>query len=674
MARVLVVDDERSIRWTLGQFLRGEGHEVVEVENAELAQKELHEKPFDVVVTDIILPRVTGVELLRMIQAVAPEVPVIMMTGEPTVESAQESLRAGAVDYLAKPIGKASIVKVVANALHIKTLNDAKSRLEAENRAYTERLEQLVTERTAALQAELTERRRVEQVLRYSEERYRGLVETAFGWVWELDAQGRYTFVSPQVRHILGYTPEELLGRTPFDLMDDLEARRVGDLFVGIAESKKPFSAMENTNRHKDGHLVVLETSGMPVLDPNGNLLGYRGMDRDITSAKRMEAQFLQAQKLEAVGQLAGGVAHDFNNIIAAMMMQLSLLRDLPSIDKETRELLDELIREARRGANVTRQLLMFSRRSVLEIHPVDLNDVIRGLLKMLTRLVGEHISLRQEAYPNLPWIDADVGMLEQVLMNLVVNARDSMPRGGQIAIRTSVAEFSETDAEARLERRPGQFICVEVSDTGCGMDAETMKRVFEPFFTTKQPGQGTGLGLATVHGIVAQHKGWIEVDSCPGNGSTFRFFLPPRPAPAAVAEETEQEPKVPRGTETILLVEDDMILRRRVAALLVTLGYRVYEAPSPKEVDQIWETHGTSIQLLLTDMVMPGGVTGLELAERLHTLKPSLKVILSSGYSPEIVRSGKPTRPGFLFLPKPYEAVLLATSIRHLLDQESPS
>lgn len=409
------------------------------------------------------------------------------------------------------------------------------------------------------------ERIRAEEALARSEERYRGLVETTFDWIWEVDAEGRYTYASPKVKDLLGYTPEEVLGRTPFDFMPEAEAQRVGDLFRTIAVKHESFSALENTNQHKDGHRVTLETSGVPVLDTNGILKGYRGMDRDITERKRLEAQLRQAQKLEAIGQLAGGVAHDFNNILAATMMHLGLLQMNTHLDEETRQTLNDLEAEARRAAALTRQLLMFSRRSVLAVKPLDINAVVANLLKMLNRLIGEHIDLRFDGKAGLPLVEADAGMLEQVLMNLVVNARDALPKGGRIVISTALAGFDATDLAANPERRPGQFLCLAVSDTGCGMDAAIVKHIFEPFFTTKEAGKGTGLGLATVHGIVAQHKGWVELESEPGNGATFRVFLPALTEAAEQVVPTRPVESLRRGRETILLVEDEAQVRQIV-------------------------------------------------------------------------------------------------------------
>lgn len=514
------------------------------------------------------------------------------------------------------------------------------------------------------------DRIRSEEALHRSEERYRSLVETTFDWIWEVDAQGHYTYASPRVRDLLGFAPEEVIGKTSFDFMPATEVQRVRSIFEQAAAKRQGFSALENLNRHKDGRLVVMETSAVPVLGPDGELVGYRGMDRDVTERKRLEAELRQAQKLEAIGQLAGGVAHDFNNILAAMMMHLGLLQMNTNLDEEMSTGLAELDAQARRAASLTRQLLMFSRRSVLTVKTLNLNEVVSELLKMLTRLIGEHIELRFEACADLPSLAADAGMLEQALMNLVVNARDAMPKGGRVTISTSVSKFEEHHREGNRDRRPGDFLCLSVADTGSGMDTETMKRIFEPFFTTKDVGKGTGLGLATVHGIAAQHKGWVEVESEQGRGSVFRVFLPALPATQKLESEQPKAEAVRGGRETILLAEDDEQVRRLISQSLRALGYRVLEARTGQEAVSLWQTHNAKVDLLLTDMVMPEGMTGLELAEKLQAAKPDLRIIISSGYSAEIVQAGVPTKAGVKYLPKPYETKVLAKMVRESLDQ----
>ena len=515
--------------------------------------------------------------------------------------------------------------------------------------------------------------RAAENQLRHSEQRFRHLVETTIDWIWEVDTSFRYTYASPKVLELLGYRPDEVIGRTPFDLMPPDEATRITSIFNHISAEKRAFSNVENTNLHKNGRHVVLETSGVPILDDQGNLLGFRGMDRDITERKRMESQLRQSQKLEAIGQLAGGVAHDFNNILAGILMQLGMLQMSASSDSEVGQSLKDMETEVRRAAALTRQLLMFSRRSVLNVKPMDLNEIVNDLLKMLRRLIGEDIKLIFDGCTGaFPAVNADAGMIEQVVMNLVVNARDAMTGGGRITITTSLKTLSEKDAASNPARQPGRFACLTVSDTGSGIAKETMERIFEPFFTTKDPGKGTGLGLATVHGIVAQHKGWVEVESESGKGATFHVFLPTLTEMAAMAQAPAVQTPLQRGRETVLLVEDEPHVRQNVGRTLRALGYQVYEAANGQQAVALWQQHAAEIDILLTDVVMPEGMTGLELAERLRAARSDLRVIISSGYSSEIVRAGGIKQAGIWYLPKPYEAKTLAETVRGCLDEKT--
>lgn len=508
-----------------------------------------------------------------------------------------------------------------------------------------------------------------EEALREREERFRQLVETSCDWIWETDRDMRYTYASPKVTELLGYAPYEVLGRTRFDFMPDEEAARMRSVCDEIASQGRPFAAVEHTSMHRSGREVVLESSGSPLYGPDGGVAGYRGMDRDVSERKRMEMQLRQAQKMEAVGLLAGGIAHDFNNILAAMMINLGLVQMGEGLDPEIRKALEEIDGDARRAADLTRQLLMFSRRSVLAVRPLDLNDVIANLLKMLGRLIGEQIELHFQPRTGLPSVSADAGMLEQVVMNLVVNARDSMPNGGSVAITTTQVELTEADLPGGPDRRCGRFVCLSVSDTGKGIEPAALKRIFEPFFTTKAPGTGTGLGLATLHGIVAQHQGWVEVESAVGGGSTFRIFLPALAEPAVAETETAATaPAVAGSGEVVLVVEDDRNVREMIVLSLKHLGYRVHSAATGQQCLALWESLGGVVDLLLTDMVMPEGMTGLELAGRLRGMNPGLRVILSSGYSAEMVATGAPAASGCHYLPKPYTMRTLAEVVHQCL------
>jgi PAS domain S-box-containing protein len=388
------------------------------------------------------------------------------------------------------------------------------------------------------------------------------------------------------------------------------------------------------------------------------------------------QEQLRQIQKMEAIGQLAGGVAHDFNNLLVVMRGNAELLSmDAEHLSADANESVDQIIAAADRAANLTRQLLAFSRKQVLQSQPLALNEVIANLTRMLTRIIGEHIQLQCHYGARLPYVQADPGMMEQVLVNLVVNARDAMPQGGQLHVATEKLNLTETYARVNPEARSGEFVCLTLRDTGSGIAPEHLPHIFEPFFTTKAAGKGTGLGLATVYGIIKQHQGWIEVSSNPGAGTLFKILLPAIPAPenAAIGSSAEDGPR--GGTERILLVEDDLPVRVTTRRMLETAGYRVWEANSGPEALRLWEAHLAEIDLLLTDMMMPDGMTGRQLAERLRANKPALKVIFMSGYSPDI--AGKDT--GFFrhhkshFIQKPCPSRILLETVRASLDEKDP-
>ena len=511
-------------------------------------------------------------------------------------------------------------------------------------------------------------RKRTDAELRASDERYRQIVQTANEGIWVTDEGDQITFANHRLAQMLGYTPEELIHRPARDFIDPSEYHDHEHRLQSGRNGQA--SQFERHLRHKDGRELWTWVSGSPLFDDNGRYRCAFAMFTDVTERRQLEMQLRQVQKLESIGQLAGGVAHDFNNILAAIMMHLSLLHQNPNLDEETAESLKELEVETKRAANLTRQLLMFSRRSVMQARIADLNELVQNLLKMLRRLLGENIAISFESKDQLPPIEADIGMVEQVLMNLAVNARDAMPRGGNLTIATSSVELDEEAVKHHSERRPGRFVTLTVTDTGVGMDETTLKRIFEPFFTTKDVGKGTGLGLPTAHGIVKQHHGWIEVRSQLDHGSTFVVYLPVKTAPVATREVQPLALPVVGGRGTLLLVEDEEIVRRPIAIYLRKLGYHVVEAANGNQAFNLWRTHRDKIDLLYTDMVMPEGVSGLELAEKLRGEKPQLKVIISSGYSTEISMQGVPANAGYIYLPKPSPSAVIASAVRDCLDK----
>ncbi|MDD5260813.1 MAG: ATP-binding protein [Methylacidiphilales bacterium] len=389
------------------------------------------------------------------------------------------------------------------------------------------------------------------------------------------------------------------------------------------------------------------------------------------TEGKRqeIEEQFRQSQKMEGIGQLAGGVAHDFNNILAVIEMQSALLKRSGSLSSEQAEFADEISITVKRAAALTRQLLLFSRREVFQPSDVDLNESVTSTAKMLNRILAENVRMQIKLSSEPMLVHADAGMMDQILLNLAVNARDAMPDGGQLVIETSGVEFDDFAVAQSPQARTGSFVCLNVSDSGCGIPREILPRIFEPFFTTKDVGKGTGLGLATVFGIVQQHQGWINVYSEVNHGTSFRVYLPQLPENGGAKSLQSALTITSGGHETILLVEDDPSLRVSVRKALSQLGYRILEAPTGVKALEVWKANHEEIRLLLTDLVMPDGMSGKNLAQSILLENPKLQVIYMSGYSAEVVGKDFPLKEGANFLTKPFEAQKLAQIVRERLD-----
>jgi PAS domain S-box-containing protein len=423
-----------------------------------------------------------------------------------------------------------------------------------------------------------------------------------------------------------------------------------------------------------EGNVIgVIDFLGREILALDEKMLEmFVGIGRQIGAfykRKQLEEQFRQAQKMEGIGQLAGGVAHDFNNILAVIQMQSDFLKGSEGLSADQSEVADEISTTVERAAALTRQLLLFSRREVFQPRDLDLSESVTNTAKMLRRVLGENVQMQLKLASQPLFVNADAGMMDQVLLNLSVNARDAMPNGGQLVIETSGVEFDEFAATQSAQARPGSFVCLSVSDSGCGIPPEIVPKIFEPFFTTKEVGKGTGLGLATVFGIAQQHQGWVAVYSEVGHGTTFRIYLP-RLARDATPKTAQSGLTQKRGgDETILLVEDDPSLRLSVRKSLSQLGYRILEAPTGVKALEVWKQNRADIRLLLTDLVMPDGMTGKDLAQRILGEKPDLKVIYMSGYSAEVVGKDFPLRDGHNFLTKPFQAAKLAKTVRDRLD-----
>lgn len=512
------------------------------------------------------------------------------------------------------------------------------------------------------------ERKRAEQELGRSEERYRDLVENAHDIIYSHDLQGNYTSVNRAGERITGYTHEECLSLNIADTIAPESLNKVRDLLAKKLAGEDG-TAYEIEILAKDGKRIAVEVNTKLILQ-DGAPVGVQGIARDVTDRKHLEEQLRQSQKMEAIGQLAGGVAHDFNNLLTAINGYSTLALQRLEDAQPVKSYLEEVKKAGDRAANLTRQLLAFGRKQILQPLPINLNDVVTDMNKMLRRLIGEDIVLTAKLDPALKNIQADPGQIEQVLVNLVVNARDAMPEGGTLTIETASLELDPEYAAKRVGAQPGKYVMLAVSDTGFGMTEETKGRIFDPFFTTKEKGKGTGLGLSTVYGIIKQSGGNIWVYSEPGKGTTFKVYLPESEVDAPSTAKRETEGPIPSGSETILLVEDEDVVRGLARKILEQAGYKVIEAAQGEKAVQLFSEAAREIDLLLTDVVMPG-ISGKDVANRVTRLRPDLKVLFMSGYTDEAIVHHGVLDSDVQFIQKPFSPASLAKKVREVLDRE---
>ncbi|HSE95743.1 MAG TPA: PAS domain S-box protein [Methylomirabilota bacterium] len=518
---------------------------------------------------------------------------------------------------------------------------------------------------------DLTEGQRADAALRESEARFRGAFDHSASGMALQGLDGRFVRVNRALRDMLGYEEQELLATTHQTLVHpdepEPESWYERDLLSGAIR----WYQREQRYLHKRGDVVWGLLSVSLVRGGDGRPAYFLVQVHDITERKRaeeLEAQLRQSQKIEAVGQLAAGVAHDFNNLLMVITGRSHILIHHLGADHPLRRHVDLIQTTALRAGALTQQLLAFSRKQVLAPRILDVNQVVEGMVPMLRRLIGEQIDLITVPAAGLGRVKADAGQLEQVILNLAVNARDAMPEGGRLTIETVNVELDERFVHDHRGARSGAHVALSVRDTGSGMDAATRARLFEPFFTTKTAGKGTGLGLATVYGIVKQSGGYIAVDSEPGKGATFTMFLPRVEASVETVEAAPESRELPRGTETVLLVEDEEAVRDLAREILVQSGYTVIGARHGGEALLIGDQHAGPIHVLVTDVVMPE-LGGRELANRLAARRPGLKVVYMSGYTDETLEHHGVLEPGMVFLRKPLTPDTLARKVREILD-----
>jgi PAS domain S-box-containing protein len=520
---------------------------------------------------------------------------------------------------------------------------------------------------------DITERKRSASALKQSEARFSLVFATspiAIG-IFTCE-EGKVQDVNDSFLNMLRYDRREVIGSTDRDM----------NLWVNLADREQMLSKLKHKLAVRDAQCKLRTQRGevrdaliaADTIELNGESCIVM-MIHDNTDRMNLEGQLRQVQKMEGIGQLAAGVAHDFNNILTIIQGHAAQLRGgAVGLPDKIGNSVEQVSMAADRAANLTRQLLTFCRKQAMLPEVMDLNATVTQVSKMLERILGEDIGLEVRGEKNLPTINADTAMLELCLINLASNARDAMPKGGQLRITTSTVNVTVEHVKRQPKAKLGKHVCLAVADTGHGMNPETLRRIFEPFFTTKEVGKGTGLGLATVYGIIEQHQGWIEVVSEVGRGSTFKIYLPIVEKPAAPAAAPERPVEIKSGNETILLVEDEEELRELAKLILEQYKYRVLEAGSGVQALKVWETHAKEIDLLLTDMVMPEGMTGRDLAERLQAERPDIKVLYSSGYSPDVVGGYFKLPENSFFLAKPYHPPKLAQAVRECLDHATPN
>jgi PAS domain S-box-containing protein len=517
---------------------------------------------------------------------------------------------------------------------------------------------------------DITQRKQTELALRESEVRLHRLasaIEQAAEDIMITDVKGNIEYVNPAFERITGYTWAEVVGQNSRLLKSGRQPPRFyQELWSTIASGKTWTGRF--VNRCKNGTLVEEDATISPIFAPQGGILGFVSVKRDITEQVKMEQHLRQAQKMEAIGQLAGGVAHDFNNLLQAIKGFTDLALEELETGHAAREFLGEVIKASNRATVLVRQLLAFSRRESIRPQRLQLNDLLGCLVKMISRVIGEHIELTLIPRHNLKTICADPGQMEQILMNLCVNARDAMPHGGRITIETANVSFDDTESATKPWARPGPFVGLFVTDTGIGMSPEVLEHLFEPFFTTKEVGKGTGLGLATIYGIVKQHEGLIHVESEPQRGSVFRIYLPAIEEPTETKTDSHSPvPALKSQGETILLAEDEAVVRELALRILEKAGYHVLVAHDGHQAIDLFHQHADRIDLALLDVVMPHK-SGRAVCEEIRALKPNLAVLFSSGYGRAHLGADFEPQEGTELIHKPFEPNELLAKVREVM------
>lgn len=669
--RILITDDNEDARLILRRTLESNGYQVQEAENGNQALEEARLNPPDMIISDILMPVMDGFMLCREVRLdkALQDIPFLFYSANYTDDQDEKlAFEMGADRFIRKPIDMSDFLSEVSSAMTSIQKKRIQPALpdpqdEAIFKLYSERLVNKLEDKMQALEQEIAIRKQKEEELRESEEKYRSLVESSNDQIFMLSPDGVYLESNDRVEQfglnkgsrIVGKRLEDVYGEDAGTHREKLEA-------VVASQSAHKFN-------HKltsvSGRTIEHEDTFYPILR-DGRLWAIGAICRDVTEQKHLESQLRQAQKMEAVGRLAGGVAHDFNNMLNIISGYTELALNKISPADIIREDLDEVLKAAARSAELTRQLLAFARRQAISPRVIDLNAVIESSKKMLHRLVGEDINLRFNPGEGLYAIKFDASQVDQILANLCINARDAITGVGDITIETENIVADENYCSFHLDFTPGEYVLLRFSDSGIGMDKIIQESIFEPFFTTKEVGKGTGLGLATVYGIVRQNNGFIYVYSEPARGTSFQIYIPRHQGPCAEDLKEPQEAPV-SGSETILVVEDEAQILSLCSIVLERLGYTVIGAGTPEKAISLCQTYEGKIHLLITDVIMPG-MNGKDLSDRIDAIKPGIKTLFMSGYTKEAITHRGVLNEGIIFIQKPFSIKTLASIVRKIL------
>lgn len=673
---ILVVDDDPTNLAVIRDCLVEFDYTILVAEDGESAvQRADYARP-DLILLDIMMPGIDGFETCRRLKAseTTQEIPVLFMTALAETGYKVKGLESGAVDYITKPFQREELLARIAVHLHNKALTeklkDAKELLEIRVHERTAELAQTIK----ALHEEILEHKRTEEELRKSEGHLRTLVQTIPDLVWLKDKHGAFLLCNPGVERLLGAEKKDIIGKTDYNFIN----QELADFF--IERDQKAILKGESTRTEEwvvfanDGHRALLETIKTPMHDATGNLIGVLGIGRDITERKRsveenfkLQAQLQQAQKMEAVGQLAGGVAHDFNNMLSVILGHAEIAMNRMDPSQPQFSDLEQIHKAAQRSANITRQLLTFARKQAITPRVIDLNETVEGMLKMLRRIIGEDIHFVWKPGYGLWPVNVDASQIDQIMANLCVNAQGAIEGVGNIIVETGNCTLDANHCDVHADYVPGDYVHISVSDDGCGIDEETLDHIFEPFFTTKSVGKGTGLGLATVYGIVKQNNGFIRTISTVGQGTTFTIYLPRYVGEHRQVELVGETASVNGGNETILLVEDEPTVLNMAEIMLRHLGYNVLAKNSPGEAIELVRNFNDEIHLLITDVVMPE-MNGRDLAKKLQTKRSGLKTLFMSGYATPIIGDESVLGEEISIIQKPFSQKELAAIVRQVL------